>query len=90
MLFVLKKRRKSRLWKVHKKQVIAVIVKITSKVKRDSEGVPAVAQCVKNPTSIHEVVSSIPGSTQWVKDLALPLQRRSRMRLGSDVAVAVV
>ena len=29
------------------------------------------AQQVKNPPSIHEDVSSIPGLTQWVKDKAL-------------------
>ena len=34
-------------------------------------GVPAVAQRVKNLTSIHENESSIPGLAQWVKDLVL-------------------
>jgi len=34
-------------------------------------GVPVVAQWVKNPASIHEDVSLIPGPAQWVKDLAL-------------------
>ena len=29
-------------------------------------------QWVKNPTNIHEEEDSIPGLTQWVKDLALP------------------
>ena len=33
-------------------------------------GVPTVAQQVKNLTSIHEHVGSIPGLTQWVKNLA--------------------
>ena len=31
-------------------------------------GVPAVAQQVKNPTSVHEDEGSIPGLAQWVKD----------------------
>jgi len=34
-------------------------------------GLPIVAQWLTNPTRNHEVVGSIPGLTQWVKDLAL-------------------
>ena len=45
---------------------------ICTHVKFPTEGAPAVAQLVKNPTSIYEELGSIPGLTQWVKDVALP------------------
>ena len=35
-------------------------------------GVPLMAQRLANPTSICEDTGSIPGLTQWVKDLVLP------------------
>ena len=39
--------------------------------KKTMQGVPVVAQQVKNLTSIHENLPLIPGLAQWVKDLAL-------------------
>ena len=41
-------------------------------IKKVKRGVPVVVQWLTNPTRNREVVRSIPGLTQWVKDLALP------------------
>jgi len=41
-------------------------------IKNGYIGVPVVAQWLTNTTRNHDVVGSIPGLAQWVKDLALP------------------
>ena len=41
-------------------------------IEKSRQGVPTVAQQVKNLTGVHEAMGLIPGFTQWVKDLTLP------------------
>uniref|UniRef100_A0A480FZA8 Uncharacterized protein n=1 Tax=Sus scrofa TaxID=9823 RepID=A0A480FZA8_PIG len=41
-------------------------------VFKSQRGVPVVVQWLTNLTRYHEVSGSIPGLTQWVKDLVLP------------------
>ena len=46
---------------------------INPSFKNSHQEIPVVAQWLMNPTSIHEDVGAIPGLTQRVKDLVLPL-----------------
>ena len=51
---------------------LATSKRVGEQDKNINSGVPVVAQWLTNPTRKHEVLGSIPGLAQWVKDLALP------------------
>ena len=44
---------------------------MAQQVKNLTGGVPVVVRWLTNPTRNHEVVGSIPGLAQWVKDTVL-------------------
>ena len=44
----------------------------TKQTLKQRPGFPFMAQWLTNPTKNNEYVGSIPGLTQWIKDLALP------------------
>ena len=46
--------------------------KLGLSLRHRKEGIPLAVQWVKNPTSNHKDVGSIPGLTRWDKDLVLP------------------
>ena len=45
---------------------------LQARPKKNISGVPIIAQCIKNRTSIQEDAGSIPGLAHWVKDPVLP------------------
>ena len=53
------------------------------------EGVPIVAQWFKNPTSITEDSSSIPGIAWWVKGSGVAVSCGVGHKHGSDLVVAM-
>ena len=60
------KKKKKKLFSMYEKSSGAQVKNAAS------IGVHFVAQWLTNPTRNHEVVSSIPGLAQWIKDPALP------------------
>ena len=55
------------------------------KVESADRGAPVVAQCVKNPTSIHEDADSVLGLTQWLR-----IQCCSSFGMGHRFSLGVV
>ena len=49
-----------------------ITTNFTFKKLQTLQGVPVVAQWLRNPTRNNEVVGLIPGLAQWVKDPAFP------------------
>ena len=58
-------------------------------LKTVNMGFTIVAQCIKDPTIIHEDIDSILGLSGLRIQCCHKLQRRSQMWLGSGVAVAM-
>ena len=70
-----------------KDEVYAYLLWIAALMENSKEGVPIVAQWVKNWTSIHGGAGSIPGLDQWVKVSSITVSCGVGLRYGSDPAL---